>query len=219
MGRLLNVAMAIAILLCALGLVSDSRRLTDAQAELTRLEAEIGQLAIDDPSHLYLSLLKNNSPNELVWRVYLPGNVSWQLAHRHANHSRGSSGFSSSDPKEMLIRMRLTIESEDPKLYILTDHGSSTTTLSANLVDLISRHWDDLEIEIAGRKGPIDLKPDGLVTLLSVVVPEEVLAVADDSLHPYTIKRLQRQPLLQIILGESTAVEKHNRLQEQHNAQ
>jgi len=205
-SRLLNSALLIAIAVCLVGLVLDRRRLSSARLELARLEALVGILRIDDLSRLHLRLIEDNGPEELVWRVYLPGNgASWRFSFRGPTGRGGNSKFTTNQPREILVRVRMTLDAEEPMFYMMFN-GSWLQLMSPSMAKFIVANWRDLDIQIAGRSGQSESRSDQVRDLLTVTVPESLLDKVKEDLGVNAYQQFKNEPLVHIELGQTAAV-------------
>lgn len=126
------------------------------------LEAEIGDLKIDDPSKYYVQLLKSDDPLELRWRIYMPKEndfCNYAIGRDPTGSSFRSGGRGSSEPGEAIYTIRLTPSPSNSTVAILSRMSiqRSSSTVSSNTQNAVIHsqlsNRDFSSWEIAGRDG------------------------------------------------------------------
>ncbi len=124
------------------------------------LEAEIGDLKIDDPSKYYVQLLKSDDPLEFRWRIYIPKGddfCNYAIGHDPIGNSFRSGGGRTSESGEAIYAIRMTPLPSSSAISILSrmsiQRSSSSmisTTQNAIVHDQLLKN--DLSTwEIAGK--------------------------------------------------------------------
>lgn len=141
------------------------------------LEAEIGELKIDDPSKYYVQLLKSDDPFELRWRIYIPqGNdfVSYAFGRDPTGGSFRSGGSGSRQPGEGIYTIRMTPSPSGPNVSILSrmsiqrsSSSISSNTHNATVHDQLMKS-DMSTWEITGKDGVESFEADEFRWLLRV---------------------------------------------------
>ena len=141
------------------------------------LEAEIGDLKIDDPTKYYVQLLKSDDPLELRWRVYIPkGNdfCNYAVGRDSTGASFHSGGGSSSQHGEAIYTIRMTPSPTNSTVAILSrmsiqrssssvSSNTQNPTLHDQLLKMDFSSWD-----IVGRDRVESFKVDEFRWLLRV---------------------------------------------------
>lgn len=187
-------------------LVQDRRELTGLRMEANRLEALVGAIDLDDPSRIHVVTVADDGPNELLWRVFLPAEHTWTTnLHRGSGGWNSHSRYSSSSPADMLVRFRVTESEKGWTSFLVHGNGSHSTSMSDELGEFLDEHWRELQIQIAGSDGELNLGTDQVVTLLSVEVPERLIDLAENDLRPHEVKGLRDDPIIKIEIGSEEA--------------
>src|SRR5689334_110913 len=79
------------------------KRLEDRYERMVRVA---GDLAIADPTKVYIRALDMGEPLHFAWRVYLPPNYTLVVRNLTGNGSSGSSTSWSLNPVEFIARVR-----------------------------------------------------------------------------------------------------------------
>lgn len=152
-------------------------RVAQYRSKRIALEAEIGELKIDDPSKYYFQLLKSDDPLELRWRIYIPKGdnfCSYAIGHDLIGNSFRSGGGRTSESGEAVYAIRLTPLPSGSAISILSrmsiQRSSSSTISSAQnptIHDQLLKN-DRSNWEIAGKDGVESFDADEFRWLLRV---------------------------------------------------
>lgn len=141
------------------------------------LEAEVGELKIDDPSKYYVQLLKSDDPLELRWRIYIPkGNdcCNYAIGHDPIGNSFRSGGGRTSESGEAIYAIRMTPLPSSSAISILSRMSiqrSSSSMISTTQNSMVHDQLlkNDLSTwEIAGKDGVESFDADDFRWLLRI---------------------------------------------------
>ncbi len=147
------------------------------RAKRLALEAEIGELKIDDPSKYYVQLLKSDDPLELRWRIYIPkvnDFGSYGIGRDPTGGSFNARGGGTNEPGEAIYTVRMTPSPSGSNVSILsrlTIHRSSSSIISNTHNATVHNQLlksDMSTWEIAGKDGVESFKADEFRWLLRV---------------------------------------------------
>ncbi len=150
-----------------MGLAAHHARLVDAA----------GELAVDDPTLIYLKALDTGEPLHFAWRVHLPPKTTLAVRSQMAGGSSTSTS-SHSDPQELIARVRLREEAPNQvRVYTKFAGGSGTSGYdSPELARLLREHAHELKIEQIGRSEAVTITPDATkpTVLLRISIPDAI---------------------------------------------
>lgn len=141
--RLFAISLLVAGLIALVGLVNSNRQLSE---EVNQLEAELGQMTIEDPEKIYLVAIEDPEiPPEVsdhvdhIWqyRCYLPANYDFKRMSGSGKITEEGvyfqGGFGSSwsspknEPRSVLLTVSLTEKTNSIECFVKFDHSSGTT--------------------------------------------------------------------------------------------
>jgi hypothetical protein len=166
----------------------------------------VGTIDMEDPSRVHVVNVPEDGPNELTWRVFLPADHKWTTnVHRGSGGWNSHSRSASSSPTDMLVRFRLLETENGWTTFLVHGSGSNSTSMQKEMGEFLDEHWNELQIEIAGSQGQLDVKTDDVVTLLTIEVPDELLDLAESNLSRYEVEQLRDGPTIKIEIGSDEA--------------
>ena len=174
MTRLINISLVVATLVGAQFLARQRTAYSVVRQEHDRLSKQYGVLNVSNPDNFFVTYIENDDPFCFRWRVYDPpaANLRKKIVTKSGNSS--SSSFSS-DGGEALQLCRFKFEGTSCKVYIRDRSGSSTMSLgNQNLVQFLKDHWSELNIQVLGSDGPVEIDRDQVVRLITIRIPNEL---------------------------------------------
>src|SRR5262245_57514257 len=137
----------------------ERRRLTRRYDQLARVA---GDLAISDPSKVYVKAIETGEPLHFAWRTYAPANYKLAISS-----GSGSSTSWSSQQREFVGRVRLRENQGMLEVYAHFAGGSSSMTVGGpGMAKLLHGRWDKVRVEQLGSGGLAVLDPAKAAVLL-----------------------------------------------------
>ncbi len=193
---------------CLWVLIRDGSELRYLNVEAARLEKLVGRIDTNDEQNIQVINVRNDGPNELLWRVYLPAGHAWQFSHKLARSVAATNTLGIiKEPQEILIRIRLVNRDGRWVLLVMSPNSWGTNNLTDDVGGFLSEHWNEFDTMLAAQDGHKSFPPDEVVSLLSVEVPEALMSSAKGELEDSFFKQLQTQPLLSAEVGTVDAFE------------
>jgi hypothetical protein len=160
-----------------IALAYEGSRVRKFESELARLRAEAGHLKIYDRSKVYAVAIESQTPNEWAWRIYLPGNHTFQIYGRMGRMPRdyvlrqgqkrlGSGWSGSMSPGENVLRFRLQEGSDGQwtaKTFSRAGGGGKIGSIPPTAW-LVNHDWE--ESSDVPTEGQCELPPDATFELL-----------------------------------------------------
>ena len=151
-----------------------------------RLSRKTGDLAVGDPSKVYVQALKTNDPMHFAWRVYTPPDYKQLLKSNSGN----SMSAWSTESRDFIARVRFR-EDDQGRLQVYTRFhgGSSRMSLGdKELAGLVHGRWDKIRVEQLGLGEVATIDPDQPAVFLRLTMPEDMQAEARKKLPTYAQK-------------------------------
>ncbi len=148
-----------------------------------RLSRKVGDLAVADPSRVYLQAMKTDDPMSFAWRIYTPPGYKQLLK----SNSGGTMSGWSSDARDFIFRVRFREDKDGPiQVYTQFQGGSSRMSLGDKaLAEIVRGRWDRLRVEQLGAGGLVTLDADRPTALLKLTMPDDMQSEARKTLPPY----------------------------------
>jgi hypothetical protein len=146
-------------------------RFQSVAAEYNRLENQVGDLRIDDPTKVVIRAIDTGEPLHYAWRIYLPANYA---AHWRSSHG-GNSSFSS-EPRDFTARVRFR-RNEQGKLMVFAKSSGGSSLMSINhpvFGTLSDDQLQQIEFVQLGRDRLQVVEPSVIVTLLELSLSPEL---------------------------------------------
>ena len=202
---MLRGALVIMIAVGLIGLVVDQIKLRRLQSEKSRLQRLVGKLDVDDDARIHIALVESPEPLHRVWRVYLPANSTWRLAHESAFGGSGWSQSGRSEARNELWRWRVVGSNESFRSHVLSGSGSSTSSIQPRMAEYLRSNWKQLDVQVAGADGTQVASADQIIPLVTIHVPTDLLPKVKEELGERTWEHLKEKPLLRMELGSEAA--------------
>ena len=148
-----------------------------------RLSRKTGDLAVGDPSKVYVQALKTGDPMHFAWRVCTCPTTNSYLKSNSGN----TMSAWSTDARDFIARVRFR-EDEQGRIQVYTQFhgGSSRMSLGDEaLARLVHGRWDKIRVEQLGLGEVATIEPDQPAVLLKLTMPDDMQAEARKGLPPY----------------------------------
>jgi hypothetical protein len=211
MTRFINIILII-ITLAGVGMLLRQRSAhSTVRSEFDRLSKQYGVLDVADPDKYYVNYVESEDPYCFRWRVYVPpiNNMIEALSTKSGDQSSSTGGGGGFESVEYLHLCRIRFE---PKclVYVRGRFGTSTSSVSDEKVArFVEDHWEDLDVDILGAKGPVEIDRDKPVRLISILIPDdlqgELLELIGEESPNAKNPKWKERPVLEVVFGSEQA--------------
>jgi len=189
MQRVIEIALAVAILSGAVFLWRSTTKRSVLTREHERLADKVGRLQIKDPSKIHIQAIKTGDPLHFAWRAYFPPN------YRYAYTCSSGGGSGSMDSAwEGILRVRVREVNGQMLLYYRLQQGSGQRSFgSRKFAEFFKEHREqvkELQAEQLGADGLAVFDPSEVKTLIKISLPEELLPEAKKRLNDWEYNQL-----------------------------
>ena len=176
MTKFLNTILILIILVTGAKLVMQGQEYRALSQERNQLLEKLDGFRVRDPGKYLVQAVDTDDPMLFMWRVHKPGGFETEY---WAEFGRDFCDFGCGGSwKSELERVSARFEFVGDKLYvdIQTARGGHRARVGgAELVPIFQQHWDDLEIEILGQGGAVEIDVNQEVVFMHITVPNELL--------------------------------------------
>lgn len=209
MTKFLNAILILIILIAGAKLVMQGQEYRALSQERNQLLEKLDGFRVRDPGKYLVQAVDTDDPMLFMWRVHKPGGFETEY---WAEFGRDFCDFGCGGSwKSELERVSARFEFVGDKLYvdIQTARGGHRARVGgAELVPIFQQHWDDLEIEILGQGGAVEIDVNQEVVFMHITVPNELLTKFGTDMG----RRFSREFICRFSLGQY-GVMKRNREQ------
>lgn len=178
--------------------------------ERNQLIETLDGFRVRDRSKYLVQMVDTSDPMLFMWRVYIPRGFEPTYFGRCVDggsttyHSHFSSGY-------YLERVSVRFEFDVAQLYVdmqAIQGGCQLGVGDEELVAFCHQHWGDLEIEVLGQGGAIEVDVAGEVDLLRIAVPDELLTKVEAKFGKDMVRRFSKNLLFRYSFGERGVIER-----------
>jgi len=175
--------------------------LSELSEEYERLAKNYGALDVRDPSKFLITHVETGDPLHFLWRCYYPPGLSVEEKCGFGIPFRdGMTMFS--NPGEYLLRQRFEFERGRLVAHTLERGGGGRESYAdTDVTEFLKRHWNELEFDLLAKDGPQEIATSKTIRLLTIRVPENLLAELEQRAGVQAVDRLRSAPLYQATYG------------------
>ena len=177
MTKFLNAILISIILISGAKLVMSGQEYRTLAQERSELVDKLDGFRVRDSSKYLVQAVDTDDPMLFMWRVHKPGGFRTGYLNRIADKGANVFAFGGSWENK-LERVSARFEFVGDELYVdmqTARGGHRTRVVDAELLAICQQHWEDLEIEVLGQEGAIEIDVNQEVVLLHVVVPDKLV--------------------------------------------
>ena len=177
MTKFLNAILILIILIFGAKLVMRGQEYRTLAQERSELLEKLDGFRVRDSSKYLVQAVDTGDPMLFMWRVHKPGGLRTGYLKRIADRGANVFAFGGSWENK-LERVSARFEFFGDELYVdmqTARGGHRTRVVDAELLAICQQHWEDLEIEVLGQEGAIEIDVNQEVVLLHIVVPDKLV--------------------------------------------
>ena len=177
MTKFLNAILILILLIAGGRLLMRGHEYRTLVQERNQLIEKLDGFRVSDSSKYLVQTVDTGDPMLFMWRVHKPGGLRTGYLKRIADRGANVFAFGGSWENK-LERVSARFEFFGDELYVdmqTARGGHRTRVVDTELLAICQQHWEDLEIEVLGQEGAIEIDVNQEVVLLHIVVPDKLV--------------------------------------------
>ena len=208
MSKLVNILLIAAIASLVVLLVQARQAGENLEKEYERLAELYGELPVDDEDKFYVVFRGDSARCKFDWRIYNPALKNGMSGGAFSARGWSMSHSGGSQPAgERLAFARFRMSEGKPELFYSLDGSSSVLSITKAMRGFLKDHWNDLDFKVMGEEGAEVAAPENVLSLLTVRIPESLVAELPDDLSSFERQKYLQEPLFELCLGDTFLME------------
>lgn len=209
MTKFLNAILILILLIAGGRLLMRGHEYRTLVQERNQLIEKLDGFRVSDSSKYLVQTVDTGDPMLFMWRVHKPGGVETGYFGSFA-YSESPIFGTRGNAESKFERVSARFEFVGDELYFDTQTASGghrSLVGAPELVGVCKQHWGDLEIEVLGQDGAIEIDVDEEVVLLQIAVPDELLIELEAKLGKNLARRFSDKLFCRFSFGERGVIE------------